>query len=163
MAKLKSYHVVQFKDCWIENNVKLYIQMELCFDTLKGVLKQKQNEFERNEFELLNEIEYFISSELFIELLECVNYLHKQKPSIIHRDLKPSNILITDGKNRRFVKLGDLGLATDHFDGQTHSEAVGTTKFIAPEVFRGRDYDTKADIYSLGYIAQDLFAIDINE
>jgi serine/threonine protein kinase len=70
--------------------------------------------------------------------------------------------LISDGKNRRFVKLGDLGLATDHFDEQTHSEAVGTTKFIAPEAY-GRDYDTKADIYSLGHIAQDLFAIDINE
>jgi serine/threonine protein kinase len=136
--------------------------MELCYDTLEGVLKQKQNEFQRKELELLNEIEYFISSELFIELLECVNYLHKQKPSIIHRDLKPSNILISDGKNRRFVKLGDLGLATDHFDEQTHSEAVGTTKFIAPEVFNGRKYDTKADIYSLSCIAQCLFAIDIN-
>ncbi len=71
--------------------------------------------------------------------------------------------MITDGKNRRFVKLGDLGLATDHFDENTHTEAVGTTKFIAPEVYRGRKYDTKADIYSLGNIAQDLFAIDIND
>jgi serine/threonine protein kinase len=38
--------------------------------------------------------EYNFSSELFKEILECVNYLHKQ--NIIHRDLKPENILITD-------------------------------------------------------------------
>jgi serine/threonine protein kinase len=44
---------------------------------------------------------YYISSELFIEILESVDYLHKQK--VIHEDLTPTNILITDGTNGRFV------------------------------------------------------------
>jgi serine/threonine protein kinase len=105
---------------------------------------------------------YYISSQLFEEILESVDYLHKQK--IIHRDLKPNNILITDGTNGRFVKIADFGLATFHlFDGQSHTKYKGTIRYAAPEVMSSRKYDTKADIYSLGVILQELFNIDINE
>jgi serine/threonine protein kinase len=122
-------------------------------------MEQKLNEFKRKRFELMN-IEHFISSELFIELLECVSYLHKQNPSIIS-NLKPSNVLITIGINGRLVKLGDFGLATIHFDDETHTEGLGSFRYVSPEVMRGRTYDTKADIYSLGVITEELFAIDI--
>ncbi len=104
---------------------------------------------------------YYISSELFIELLECVDYLHRQK--IIHRDLKPSNILITEGIKSRFVKLGDFGLAVNHyFEEQSHSQWTGTIKYMAPEVKNGRNYNMKADIYSLGVIIRELFQIEEN-
>jgi serine/threonine protein kinase len=39
---------------------------------------------------------------------------------------------------------------------------MGTQRYTAPEVFRSTNYDTKADIYSLGVIVQELFNIDIN-
>ncbi len=95
--------------------------------------------------------------------MEAVNYLHSLKPPIIHRDLKPTNILITEGKNGRCVKLGDFGLATIHeFDQQTHTEGPGTPSFMAPELKGGRSYDTKVDIFSLGYISQELFDVDID-
>ena len=160
MAKLQSDHVVQYKNSWIENNEILFIQMELCFSTLKQILLKKRNEFQRKQFELMTRLEYYISRELFKEILESVNFLHKQ--NIIHRDLKPTNILITYGTNGRFVKLADFGLAVVHkFDDQTHTQGLGTIKYIAPEVLRGRSYDLKADIYSLGFITEELFDLDI--
>ncbi len=109
-------------------------------------------------------IGYYIASELLVEILESVDYLHSQKPSIIHRDLKPKNILITQGLNDRFVKIADFGLATIHeFEEQSHTEGTGTLKYMAPEVVKYRKYDTKADIYSLGIIVQELFNFDINK
>jgi serine/threonine protein kinase len=159
MAKLQSDCVVQYKNSWIENNQILFIQMELCFSTLKDILLKKRTEFQRQEFHPMSRLEYYISSELFKEILKGVNFLHKL--NIIHRDLKPTNILITDGMNGRFVKLADFGLAIVHkFDEQTHTEGSGTFKYMAPEVQRGRTYDMKADIYSLGVITQEVFDID---
>jgi len=162
MAKIRSDYVVHYNHSWIENNEILYIQMELCFNTLKGIMEQKQNDFKRKRFEVMSSLEYYISSELFKETLEAVNYLHSLKPPIIHRDLKPTNILITEGLNGRFVKIADFGLAVIHeFDEQTHTERLGTARYVAPEVLNGRNYDMKVDIFSLGVVLQDLFDVDV--
>ncbi len=34
---------------------------------------------------------------------------------------------------------------------------IGTPPYIAPEVLKSRKYDTKADIYSLGIIVEEMF------
>ena len=137
--------------------------MELCFNTLKEIMEQKRNEFKRKQFEAMTPIEYYISSELLKETLEAVNYLHSLKPPIIHRDLNPRNILITNGKNRRFVKIADFGeIAIHRHNSQTHTEDMGTVRYIAPEVSNSRKYGPKADIYSLGQIFQELFLLDPN-
>jgi len=136
--------------------------MELCFSTLKEILLKKQTEFGRQEFEAISQLEYYVSSELFKEILKGVDYLHTLNPPIIHRDLKPTNILVTDGMNGRFVKLADFGLAVVD-DTHTHTQGSGTVRYIAPEVLLGRNYDKQADIYSLGIIIQELFNIDINK
>jgi serine/threonine protein kinase len=77
--------------------------------------------------------------------------------------LKPENILITYGMNGRFVKIVDFGeIAFHKFDAQTHTQDKGTVRYVAPEVSNSRKYDTKADIFSLGVISQQLFSIDPN-
>jgi serine/threonine protein kinase len=101
--------------------ILLRIQMEFCPKSLKEVMTSL------NISKNLNFCDFFVSSEIFIELVQCLNFLHKQNPPIIHRDLKPANILISDGLNGRFVKLCDFGLAVVHeFDEQSHSSKTGT-------------------------------------
>jgi alpha-tubulin suppressor-like RCC1 family protein len=170
LSKLKSEFIVELESYWIEdnyfegykkfaNNLLLHIQMELCSMTLRRVIKKLNKDLNRKINEMMIPLGYYISSELFIEILESVDYLHKRK--VIHRDLKPSNILITNGINGRFVKLGDFGLAVIHeFTNQSHTSDRGTLKYMAPEALRGRKYSSKADIFSLGIIAQELFNID---
>jgi hypothetical protein len=187
LENLKSIYVVKYIDSWIERNTfdlgdpnktegtvssghevyqsknkyLLHIQMEFCSTILKKVMEQLKSELKIEKLECLPKIAYVITCELFKEILESVNYLHNHKPPVIHRDLKPANILITDGSSGRFVKLGDFGLAVNHeFEDQSHTEGTGTLKYIAPEVFKSRKYGTKADIYSLGVILEDLFNID---
>jgi tRNA A-37 threonylcarbamoyl transferase component Bud32 len=182
MKKLKSRYVVEHIDSWIEvnssftvlretysstvissshpifdpKNLLLHIQMEFCCQTLNEVIKHLLNEMIQNNLETMKTLCYYICCELLTEIIECVNYLHGR--NVIHRDLKPANIFITDGTNGRFVKLADSGLSVIHEDmGQSHTQGSGTHKYMAPEVMRSRNYDTKADIYSLGIIAEELF------
>jgi alpha-tubulin suppressor-like RCC1 family protein len=185
MKELNSPFVVEYIDSWIEENsiefkplsssnissahpiydpkntVLLHIQMEFCCNTLKEVIENLLNELRENAKQVIKTLCYFICCELLVEIMECVNYLHIR--NIIHRDLKPTNILITDGINGRFVKLGDFGLSVIHeFNDQSHTQAMGTMKYIAPEVFASRKYDTKADIYSIGKIVEQLFFLKDN-
>jgi len=175
IANMYSKYVVECYDFWIEENNEndsdfsgsqkflLYIQMELCSKSLKDVIQILEKEHFQVSSEPMTAFGYYIASELFIEILEGVEFLHKQLPAIIHRDLKPTNILITNGLNGRFIKLADFGLATIHvYEKQSHSKYTGTRFYTAPEVLHSKYYDTKADIYSLGIIAQELFNIDIN-
>jgi len=76
-----------------------------------------------------------------LELCESAN--------IIHRDIKPGNILVSGYGE---YKLGDFGIARSMGERRTFT-GIGTDDFIAPEVFGmfgKRDYDLRADIYSLG-------------
>jgi len=191
LLKSKSAFVVHYFQAWIEENylvkngytveqssglssshqvfnpnkpLLLHIQMELCSFTLKDAISKLNQELDQKTSKIMTPLGYFISSELFTEILECCDYLHKQNPPIIHRDLKPANILITGGKSGKFIKVADFGLATIHkFDNQSHTKYKGTSDYRAPEVTKSRKYDMKADIYSLGVIIEELFNIDINK
>ncbi|CAG2104544.1 unnamed protein product, partial [Medioppia subpectinata] len=166
LAKLDSNFVVKYYNSWLESN-HLFIQMEFCSQNLKSVLKDKPIVFERQPEEEMNVFEFFISCEIFKQLLECVEYLHESNPRVIHRDLKPDNILINPNfKCNRCVKLCDFGLATEH-DPQLPTPRryehsfVGTLRYIAPEVYTRRKYNHKSDIYSLSLIGEEIFNVDL--
>jgi serine/threonine protein kinase len=64
----------------------------------------------------------------------------------------------------KFIKILDFGLIAFHeFDGQLHSSDKGNIDYIAPEVYEGKKYNTKADIYSLGILLSELFVLDLNK
>jgi len=70
---------------------------------------------------------------------------------IVHRDIKPSNIIVMRNFN---AKIMDFGVAARQ--GGEESMALGTTKYMAPELFGGGQVDARSDIYSLGFIAYEM-------
>jgi serine/threonine protein kinase len=132
--------------------------MYLCDKTLEEIREEIHNDMNLMLNNFLTSLGYYITSELLIEILKGVHYLHKN--NIIHRDLKPENILLTDGINGSFVKIADFGLAKVYDKKELNTKDRGDVRYMAPEVIRSQKYDPRADIYSLGIIIQDLFGID---
>jgi len=79
----------------------------------------------------------------------------------VYRDLKPENILLD---SEGHVRLTDFGLSKGGLDargpstdGLTNS-FVGTTEYLAPEVFRNRRYSYSVDWYSLGLVIYEMLS-----
>jgi len=162
----QNIYLVQHFDAWFEESVvpnqsgiSLYIEMELCDKTLEDVIEEFDKETHLKTNETLTPVGHYIASQIFIQILKGVNYLHKQDPPLIHRDLKPANILLKKFDQKGFfVKIADFGLSTIHkFSKHSHTIGAGTHKYMAQEVFHNKYYDTKVDIHSLGVIFQKIF------
>ena len=62
--------------------------------------------------------------------------------------IKDVDLEITEFK----VKIADLGLARTLRDSSYVKKPYGTVTHMAPEIINGREYDYKADIWSIGTI-----------
>jgi serine/threonine protein kinase len=82
-----------------------------------------------------------------IGIAYAMNILHEN--GAIHRDLKPQNILLDD---KFYPVLADFGKARAYIedaDGQM-TNCVGTSCYMAPEVFKDGNYTNAIDVWSYG-------------
>ncbi|MEN2774514.1 DUF5050 domain-containing protein [Acetivibrio clariflavus] len=101
----------------------------------------------------LEEKDLCIADAINIGLDICAALEVCSKKGIVHRDIKDENIFVS--KDNRY-KLGDFGIARELSKGFSAS-IRGTPLYMAPEVFKGEPYDTRADLYSLGILLYKLF------
>lgn len=86
------------------------------------------------------------------EVLLGLEFMHSINR--VHRDIKSDNILI-NSKGR--VKLADFGFAAQlTADKSKRTSIVGTPYWMAPELIRGSQYDTKVDLWSLGIMMREM-------
>ncbi|XP_042064471.1 integrin-linked protein kinase 1-like [Salvia splendens] len=95
-----------------------------------------------------------------MDIARGMNYLHENNSeAIVHRDLEPSNILLNDSGH---LKVADFGVSKLlKFAKRIKEDAPlachdTSCRYVAPEVFRNEEYDTKVDVFSFALILQEM-------
>ncbi|MHC4983660.1 MAG: serine/threonine-protein kinase [Planctomycetota bacterium] len=123
----------------VEDQRGLFIVMEyVTGQTLETILRSSAGPLEPKE-----------ALQIIWRLAAALNAVHGA--GIIHRDIKPGNIIVSESLR---AKITDFGVAAS-MSGQA-SMPLGTTKYMAPELFEGGEVDGRADMYSLGFIAYEM-------
>jgi serine/threonine protein kinase len=82
------------------------------------------------------------------DLLEMLVYLQSLNPPVLHRDIKPGNLLLDADLNLYLVDFGFSRIGLQ--DIAASSMVRGTTGFMPPEQFLGRELSKASDLYSVG-------------
>jgi serine/threonine-protein kinase len=109
-------------------------------------------------------VPFDVGVRLLVDLLEGLEAAHVATSAdgrplgIVHRDVSPHNVLVgPDGR----AKVADFGvaMAADRGHRTATGEVKGKAGYMAPEQARSERVDARADVYSAGIVAFELFAL----
>ncbi|XVF27421.1 hypothetical protein REPUB_Repub14bG0105300 [Reevesia pubescens] len=142
--KIRHPNVVQFLGAVTQSSPMMIVTEYLPKGDLRAFLKRK------------GALKPMTAVRFALDIARGMNYLHENKPApIIHRDLEPSNILRDDSGHMKVADFGVSKLLTVKEDKPL--TCVETScRYVAPEVFKNDDYDTKVDVFSFALILQEM-------
>jgi eukaryotic-like serine/threonine-protein kinase len=139
---LRHKNIVQTYEHGLTTEKEPFLVMELVDGMgLNFLIETRSNQLEGRRVSVL------------LQTADALEYLHSQ--GYLHRDICPRNIMVTkDG----VVKLIDFGLAIpNRGEFLRPGNRTGTPNYLAPEVIRRSNTDSRVDMFALGVTAFEVF------
>jgi serine/threonine-protein kinase len=144
LVQLQHPHIVRIMDIGVHGSVPYVVMQYLSGGCLLDRMQTKEG---KPAAMRIDSIRTWLPS-----VAKALDFAHQMQ--VVHRDVKPANILFDEHGN---AFLSDFGLTKMMYGEADEGDAdatgaglvVGTPNFVAPEIVLGRDYDGRADQYSL--------------
>nr|KJB75470.1 hypothetical protein B456_012G042800 [Gossypium raimondii] len=147
LQKIRHPNVVQFLGAVTQSSPMIIVTEYLPKGDLRAYLKLKGT------------LKLKLAVKFALDIARGMNYLHEHKPeAIIHRDLEPSNILRDDSGHLKVADFGVsklLKVANRVKEDKPVTSQETSWRYVAPEVYRNEEYDTKVDVFSFALILQE--------
>ena len=129
-----------------EHDGSPYIAMELLEgENLQTLIKTRRN------LTLLEKMR------IMYQVAKGLHYAHKS--GVVHRDVKPANIMLLPNGQVKIMDFGIARMVDAASSRRTRGgDLLGTTLYMAPELFRGADADALSDVFAYGVIYYELLS-----